>query len=295
MAGFGLEGTLQTTAFQPPCRGLGPLPPFQGAQSPVLAWAGTPSASPGWSELAPDPSGWQRQAQPAARAPLSARRARHSPGEGLIKQRKANTKAINRPPSPSPPRALSHSRPALRRPLAAARGAERRELAGGAQLRSRISGMRRGVAGRSGGGLGPPGWLGEGGAAGGTRRPAPPGRDPRPARLPAAAGLPASGPPDGSRGRRLSAPAALQRGLAAGLTPPPSCKAFFSSTADCLLTSPRGPIFRWGDAGRKRAANGSVGAPGRGRALVKNALGNLFAKFRVKLCAVQKQNVIFPL
>jgi len=32
---FGLEGTLKIILFQPPCHGQGPLPPDQGAQSPV--------------------------------------------------------------------------------------------------------------------------------------------------------------------------------------------------------------------------------------------------------------------
>jgi len=32
---FGLEGTLQTILFQPPCHGQGPLPPAQGAPSPI--------------------------------------------------------------------------------------------------------------------------------------------------------------------------------------------------------------------------------------------------------------------
>ena len=35
MEWFGLEGTLKITQFQPPCHEQGPLPPKQGAQSPV--------------------------------------------------------------------------------------------------------------------------------------------------------------------------------------------------------------------------------------------------------------------
>jgi len=35
MEWFGLEGTLKIISFQPPCYGHGPLPPAQGAQSPV--------------------------------------------------------------------------------------------------------------------------------------------------------------------------------------------------------------------------------------------------------------------
>jgi len=32
---FGLEGTLKIISFQPPCHGQGPLPPVQGAPSPI--------------------------------------------------------------------------------------------------------------------------------------------------------------------------------------------------------------------------------------------------------------------
>jgi len=35
-----LGGTLQTISFQPPCRGLGPLPPARGTLSPVQAGSG---------------------------------------------------------------------------------------------------------------------------------------------------------------------------------------------------------------------------------------------------------------
>jgi len=37
MEGFGLEGTLKITQFQPPCHGQGHIPPDQGALSPIQA------------------------------------------------------------------------------------------------------------------------------------------------------------------------------------------------------------------------------------------------------------------